>query len=180
MTRNDPGQSTDPDRQDLMGFLAAQRRSVLAIVDGLSEAAMRTSVVPSAWTPIGLVEHLAGAEYFWIRVVMSGQGAPAPVPDDSAPADDSPPAGAMGPFVTDRPVGEVVEEYRRMSAENDALIRDLPLNTPPRFRPPWAGPDEAADLRWVLLHLIEETARHAGHLDIARELLDGKTGLGPR
>jgi hypothetical protein len=88
--------------------------------------------------------------------------------------------GEWGPFVTDRPLTEVIEEYRQICALNDATVRDLPLGTAPRFRPPWVGPDDATDLRWILLHLIEETARHAGHLDIARELLDGKTGLGPR
>jgi hypothetical protein len=173
MSRNDPDHSPDPERKALLEFLSAQRESVLAIVDGLPEADLRRSVVPSSWTPLGLVEHLTGAEFFWIQVVLMGNQAP-------QPADESAEAGPWGPFVTERPVSEVIDEYRDQFAQNDATIRDLALDTVPRFRPGWVGPDEAGDLRWILLHLIEETARHAGHLDIARELLDGRTGLGPR
>lgn len=56
----------------------------------------------------------------------------------------------------------------------------MPLSTPPRGRHPDPLGEEVTDLRRIVLHMIEETARHAGHLDIVRELLDGKTGLGPR
>ncbi len=174
MALHDRDYSYDPERAALLEFLSAQRQSVLAILDGLAEAALRISVIPSGWTPLGLVEHLTGAEFFWIQVVLLGTRGPIP------PLDDSAEVGEWGPFLTDRPVSEVIDEYRRQCAENDAALRDLPLETAPRFRPPWAGPGEATDLRWILLHLIEETARHAGHLDIARELLDGRTGLGPR
>lgn len=174
MSRNNRDHSTDPEREALFEFLAAQRESVLAILDGLPEPAMRTSVVPSGWTPLGLVEHLTGAEYFWIQVVLTGD------PDSLPPPDDSTEVGEWGPFRTDRPDTDVIAGYRRQCADNDATLRDLPLGTPPRCRPAWVGPDDATDLRRIVLHLIEETARHAGHLDIARELLDGRTGLGPR
>ncbi len=172
MSPNDRG-STEADKKALLEFLSAQRESVLAIVDGLAEPLFRTSVVPSKWTPLGLVEHITGAEYFWVQVVLGGKA-------DPQPPDESTVVGEWGPFLTDRPVSEVIEEYRQVCGLTDETIRDLPLETAPRYRPPWVGPDEATDLRWILLHLIEETARHAGHLDIARELLDGRTGLGPR
>jgi hypothetical protein len=55
-----------------------------------------------------------------------------------------------------------------------------PLSAPPRGRHDDPQMDEPPSVRWVVLHMIEETARHAGHLDIARELIDGQTGLGPR
>ena len=173
MSPDDRRYDTDPERHALHEFLSAQRESVLAIVDGLEEPLLRTSVVPSRWTPLGLVEHLTGAEYFWIQVVLPGRREPEP-PSESGEVPE------WGPFVTDRPASEVIDEYRQVCADNDALIRDLPLGTAPRFRPPWLGPEGATDLRWILLHLIEETSRHAGHLDIARELLDGRRGLGPR
>lgn len=64
---------------------------------------------------------------------------------------------------------------------SDAVLAATPLSAPPRGRHPvLPGEDEVTDLRWIVLHMIEETARHAGHLDIVRELLDGRTGLGPR
>ena len=60
------------------------------------------------------------------------------------------------------------------------MLAVTPLSAPPRGRHGVPGRDEPLDVRWIVLHMIEETARHAGHLDIARELLDGQTGLGAR
>jgi hypothetical protein len=56
----------------------------------------------------------------------------------------------------------------------------MPLSSPPRGRAYGEIAEQVSDVRWIVLHMIEETARHAGHLDIARELIDGQTGLGPR
>jgi hypothetical protein len=61
-----------------------------------------------------------------------------------------------------------------------AVLAATPLSAPPRGRHGGPERDEPSSVRWVVLHMIEETARHAGHLDIARELIDGQTGLGPR
>jgi hypothetical protein len=63
---------------------------------------------------------------------------------------------------------------------SDAVLAVTPLSARPRGRHGDPGMGEPPDVRWVVLHMIEETARHAGHLDIARELIDGQTGLGPR
>jgi len=60
------------------------------------------------------------------------------------------------------------------------VLAVTPLSAPPRGSHGDPETDEPPDARWVVLHMIEETARHAGHLDIARELIDGQTGLGPR
>ena len=74
--------------------------------------------------------------------------------------------------------------YHEEIARANAIIAATPLDAPARRRDPrwevwgWPAPDEPVTLRWIILHMIEETARHAGHLDIARELLDGRTGLG--
>jgi hypothetical protein len=70
--------------------------------------------------------------------------------------------------------------YRDRCARSNAIIAATPLDTLPRGRHPGPLSSEVADLRWVILHMIEETARHAGHLDVARELIDGVTGLAPR
>ncbi len=67
-----------------------------------------------------------------------------------------------------------------MLARSDAVLAVTPLSAPPRGRHGDPEMGEPPDVRWVVLHMIEETARHAGHLDIARELIDGQTGLGPR
>jgi len=172
MTSN-PNQGADD--QALLAFLAAQRAAVLSIVAGLDEEAWHRSVVPSGWTPAGLVDHLGGAEWHWFQGVVSGK-VPEPAPGD----EDREPYDPTASFVSDLPSAEIIGFYRDQCASSDAVLAVTPLSAAPRGRHGDPGQDEPADVRWVVLHMIEETARHAGHLDIARELLDGQTGLGAR
>jgi len=166
----------DPQDQALLGFLAAQRDAVLSIVAGLDEEAWHRSVVPSGWTPAGLVDHLGGAEWHWFQGVVAGVVPGPPPGDEDLPPYD--PKTAL--FVTDEPSAEIIGFYRDQCARSDAVLAATPLSAPPRGRHGVPGQDEPPNVRWVVLHMIEETARHAGHLDIARELIDGQTGLGPR
>ena len=168
-------QIENPEDQALLDFLAAQRDSVLAIVAGLDEQAWHRPVVPSGWTPAGLVEHLGGAEWHWFQGVVCGTVPEPPPGDEDLPAYD--PTAA---FVTDEPSAEIIRFYRDQCASSDAVLAVTPLSARPRGKHGVPGEDEPPNVRWVVLHMIEETARHAGHLDIARELLDGQTGLGPR
>lgn len=158
--------------QALLAFLAAQRDAVHSIVAGLDEQAWHRSVVPSGWTPAGLVDHLGGAEWHWFQGVVAGKH-PEPAPGDA----DLPPYDPTAAFVCDLPSAEIIRFYRDQCASSDAVLAVTPLSAPPRGR---HGDYQPPDVRWVVLHMIEETARHAGHLDIARELIDGQTGLGPR
>ena len=158
----------DNEKSVLLMFLAAQRASVLAVVDGLDDQALTTSVLPSGWTPLGLVEHLGHAERHWFQEVATGRAEPLPWPDNDTP------------LRTPRPVPLVFDFYRAQCERSDAILAATALSAPPRGRHPGLLGEEVTDLRWIVLHMIEETARHAGHLDIVRELLDGKTGLGPR
>ena len=84
------------------------------------------------------------------------------------------------PLVTLRSPDIVLDFYRDQCRLANAVLRSTPLTAPPVGPIGDATDDEVTDLRWIALHMIEETARHAGHLDIVRELLDGQTGLGPR
>jgi Protein of unknown function (DUF664) len=143
------------ERDAVTAFLQAQRRSVLAIVDGLDERDLRRSVVPSGWTVRGMVEHLTGAEGYWFSEVLAGG-------------------------VADEPGPDAVAAYRRQALRSDEALAAAPLDSGPVGEVPPHLADEVHTARDVALHMIEETARHAGHLDIARELLDGRTGLGPR
>jgi hypothetical protein len=170
MTTN---RNEDAEDQALVAFLAAQRAAVLSIVAGLDEDAWHRSVVPSGWTPAGLVEHLGGAEWHWFQGVVAGKHFE-PAPGDEAPYD---PTAA---FVSDEPSAEIINFYRDQCASSDAVLAVTPLSARPRGRHGDPEMEEPVDVRWIVLHMIEETARHAGHLDIARELLDGRTGLGPR
>jgi hypothetical protein len=168
-------QIRDMEDQALLDFLAAQRAAVLAIVDGLDEEAWHRSIVPSGWTPAGLVEHLGGAEWHWFQGVVTG-AQPEPPPGD----EDLPPYDPTAAFISDEPSAEILAFYREQCANSDAVLAVTPLSAAPRGKHGVPGQGEPADVRWVVLHMIEETARHAGHLDIARELLDGQTRLGSR
>ena len=168
-------QPRDPEDQALLDFLAAQRAAVLSIVAGLDEEAWHRSVVPSGWTPAGLVEHLGGAEWHWFQGVVTG-AQPEPPPED----EELTPYDPTAAFVSDLPSAEIIAFYRAQCAQSDAVLAVTPLPAQPRGKHGVPGQDEPPDVRWVVLHMIEETARHAGHLDIARELIDGQTGFGPR
>jgi hypothetical protein len=164
----------DEEKRALLGFLEYQRASVLSIVEGLDEEAWHTSVVPSGWTPAGMVEHLGDAERHWFQRVVIGTEV------ELAWDEGRPAYHADAAFVCDRPAGQVVGYYRDQCARSDAVLAATPLSASPKGRHGDPGLEEPADVRWIVLHMIEETACHAGHLDIARELLDGRTNLGLR
>ena len=160
--------------ESLVRCVDQQRESVLGIVGGLPVAALRRAVFPSGWTCLGLIHHLAvDDERYWFRGVAAGEPIGFPADEDSG--------WLAGPQIA---AGEVFRLYREEIARADAIIAATPLKAPARRRDPrwdawgWPGPAETVNLRWIILHMIEETARHAGHLDTARELLDGRTGLG--
>jgi hypothetical protein len=173
MTRNGDHASGASDEM-LRTFLRAQRESVLAIVEGLTDEAWHRSVVPTGWTPAGMLEHLGGAEWHWFQGVVAGKQPELPGDVD----EDRPPYDPMSVvFSTDASPAEVSAFYRDQCAESESVLATTPLSAPPRGT---HGPYEPPNVRWVVLHMIEETARHAGHLDLARELLDGKVRLGGR
>jgi hypothetical protein len=168
----------DDDAQDemLRDFLRRQRDAVLAIVEGLDEEAWHRSVVSTGWTPAGMVAHLGGAEWHWFQGVVAGKVPELPGDQD----EDQPPYDPMTVvFTADEPSEEVLTFYRTQCEESEAVLATTPLSAVPRGRHGLGG-FEPPDVRWVVLHMIEETARHAGHLDIAREQLDGATRLGAR
>ena len=160
--------------QLLLDFLAAQRATALDIVAGLDEGAWHRSVVPSGWTPAGLIEHLSGAQFHWFIGVVAGE-------DTSPPADaDVVPYDPTAPFVTDWSSAEIIAEYREICARSDAILAVTPLSATLRGKHGDPEVAEPPNVRWVVLHVIEEIARHCGHLDIGRELLDGTTRLGQK
>jgi hypothetical protein len=152
----------------VLAFLESQRAAVFEILDGLDEPALTEAVLPSKWTPLGMVEHLGYAERHWFQTVLTGTADPLPWTEDSPR------------LTTPRPRTTVFAFYRDQCARSNTIIAATPLGAAPRGRHPGEREHEVSDLRWILLHMIEETARHAGHLDVVRELLDGRTGLAPR
>lgn len=172
-----PPRGVTSERERLRHFLDQQREAVVAVVGGLDETQLHTPVLPSGWTPAGLVLHLAGAESMWFQWVVAGSRAQ-PAWDDGV---EDPPYDPEAPFVTGHAGAAVLAHYRRQCELSDAIMASRELDAPLLGEHGLDWPDEPiTDLRWVVLHMIEETARHAGHLDVARELLDGVTGRGPR
>jgi Protein of unknown function (DUF664) len=168
--------ASETNDQMLRAFLQGQRESVLAIVGGLSEEAWHRSVVPTGWTPTGMVEHLGGAEWHWFQGVVAGKQPE--LPDDVD--EDQPPYDPLSVvFTSGASSEEIITFYRDQCAQSDAVLASISLSAPPRGQHGLGG-FEPPNVRWVVLHMIEETARHAGHLDLARELLDGKVRLGGR
>ncbi len=167
----------EADRADLLAALEYQRASVHAIVEGLSERAWHTSVVPSGWTPAGMVAHLGGAERHWTCGVILADDPGHPFDEDS---DEDEPYDPTAPFVIDWPSPKVLTYYRDQARQTDEMLAVTALDSAPRgfHRSPDA--EQPRTVREIVLHLIEETAAHSGHLEIARELLDGRTGLGLR
>jgi hypothetical protein len=165
----------EPDRAALLAALEYQRASVRSIVDGLSEEHWHTSVVPSGWTPAGLVAHLGGAERHWTYVVLDHDPGH-PFDEDS----DDEPYDPYAPFVIDWPSSKVLAYYLDQTRQTDEMLAATALGSAPRGRHGAEDMYEPQSVREIVLHLIEETAAHSGHLEIARELLDGKTRLGLR
>jgi hypothetical protein len=166
----------------LLGFLQYQRDSVLKIVEGLPEEAWQTPVVPSGWTVAGMLAHLGGAEHHWFQNVTTG-GVEEPSPDEEPPGEEEGEYDPNAAFTCEWPSADIVADYRDECRRSDEVLAVTPLSAGPRGLHHHPDPEYTAPItsvRWIVLHMIEETARHAGHLDMARELIDGQTGLGPR
>lgn len=155
------------EREALLLSLRAQRAHVLGILEGLDDADLRRPVLPTGWSCLGLVKHLAlDVERFWFRAVVAGEQVELETGDG---------AWRVSPDV---PAASVLDLYRDESQRADAVVAATPLDALPAW---W--PDDLADimprrsLRRTVLHVITETAAHAGHLDAARELIDGRTWL---
>lgn len=154
----------------LLSYLDGQRRHVLGILEGLDEEALRRPVLPSGWNCLGLVRHLAlHDERFWFRCVVAG--------DQQAIDGVEATRGAwhVGPEMS---AEAVLAEYREEIARANEVIATASLDGPPAWWPTELFGDwRLPDVRHVMLHVITETACHAGHLDAVRELIDGRTWL---
>jgi len=151
-----PPRLASGEAETLHALLQYQRESLVRKADGLDEISAHWSPVHSKTSMLWLVRHMAGAEVTWVLRRFAGQ--------EPGPADSEPHAGTL-----DAAVGA----YRKVWGRVDA-VAFAGASLDERCRRPNAG--EPVSLRWVLMHLLEETARHAGHADIIRELIDGSTG----
>jgi uncharacterized damage-inducible protein DinB len=151
-----PGWTEPGELNSLRGFLDYLRDAVVEKVADVPEPQVRTAGVASGTTLLGLVRHLAAVERFYFLGVPIGnlRRTMRPTRDETA--------------------GALIADYRQAVAEANEVILTWTDLTLPAPRPPGRGLPPTR--RWVLTHMIEETARHAGHADILRELIDGSTG----
>jgi len=162
----------DRTKSALLSALDATRQHVLEIVDGLDDAALRRSVLPSGWSCLDMIKHLTyDEEIFWFRAVVAGE-------QEAIDLMQTPEAQASWRVADTDSAGDVLTEYRNQIERSNAIIAATDLNAPPAWWPgDLFGDWRLNDLQEVLLHLIVEVACHAGHLDATRELIDGRQYL---
>lgn len=160
--------ASEEEKANLLGALDNQLQHVMGILEGLSEEDLHRSALPSGWTCLGLVQHLAlDDERFWFWRVVCGQSETGDTEIDDA--------WSVGPDV---PADAIFDLYRREIERANAVIRDTPLDEAPKWWPEdLFGSWRLDNLRQIMLHVFTETACHSGHLDAARELIDGRTWL---
>ncbi|MCX3060087.1 DinB family protein [Streptomyces beihaiensis] len=153
------------EKESLHVALDRHRDVVVWKLEGLDEERARRALTPSGTSLLGLVKHLASVEYSWFCTTFGRESEPLwfdPYEsEDMAPADDE-------------TIDSLLAFYARARAAADRSIAELPLEA---VGTAWDG--RKVSMRWVLVHMLEETARHAGHMDILRELTDEVTGCFP-
>ncbi|MCO5217279.1 MAG: DinB family protein [Thermomicrobiales bacterium] len=154
------------EKELLLLFLQNQRDTLLWKVSGLTCDQLQMQHPPSTLSLIGLVKHLTRVERSWLQQDLLGP--------DILRFDDVQDQWALEPHET---CDDVIADYRFACSRSDEIVADLPLETilvDPH--PLQAG----VTLRWALMHMIEEIARHLGHVDLIRESIDGMVGQNPR
>ena len=153
----------------LAGFLDHYRKILLEVCDGLPESELRRPMVASGTSLLGIVKHLAYVERGWFQENVGNEPYDYPFDADADPDADF--------RVEDNETAEdVFELYRRACERSRRALDDASLDAM------ITNPKRSRDynVRWVVVHMIEETARHVGHADIMREQIDGKTETGYR
>jgi len=145
------------ERETVLALLQYQRDSLVRKVTGVDDAAARHALVGSGTTLLWLMKHMARAESLWIERRFAG--GTVDLGDDPVDSGDS--------------LAASVEAYRATWTRTDAIVWSA-ASLDERCRD--VGDEDPVNLRWVLMHLLEETARHGGHADILREMIDGETG----
>lgn len=166
MTRTDMPPTWD-ERAMLTTFLDYARATVREKCEGVSEEKARSAPLPGSplMTLSGLVSHLTWVEYSWFQVTFLGE-------EDRGPWTTEDPDREFR-IALDVPIAQLLDEYDAQADTYRKLVAETDLLTLSQRK---MRSGEPVTLGWILLHLIEETARHNGHVDILREMADGRTG----
>ncbi|WP_019813126.1 DinB family protein [Saccharomonospora saliphila] len=162
----EPTEPRESRAEVFLGYLDYFRSVLIDKLHGLSDSELRTSRLPSGWTPLALLKHLTYVELRWL--VWGFEGEPIDQPWGDAP---------RGRWSTaeNETVAGLIDALRDQAARSNQIVRDHELSDVGQPGERWAEAPPAT-LERVLFHLLQEYARHVGHLDIVRELIDGKTG----
>lgn len=156
---------TGDERIQLNGFLDYLRATVVWKCSGLTDEQARRTLVPSELTTIaGLLGHLTLVEQYWFSVVLDGQE---DVWQEALEADPD----AEFRVAMQTPIDQLIAAYQAECERSRKIVARMELDDEVAFRG-----DRKVNVRFVVTHMIEETGRHAGHLDLLRELTDGLTG----
>lgn len=157
------------ERTQLTGRLDLQRALVRRKLDGLRAEDEHRAVLPDSplMTPAGLVSHLRWTEHCWWNVIFLNE------PEDTNPQFDTT-ARDDPDWTVDVPLAQLLDEYESQCDRSNEITAAHSLDDVGK------KPDYAPTLRWIMIHMVEETARHVGHLDLVRELLDGQKGYAQR
>jgi uncharacterized damage-inducible protein DinB len=159
------------ERDGLLSFLAQQRDVIKIAAYGLTDEQARLTPTASSLSVGGLVKHVAVVERGWMDIVLRREGG-----DSSIQSYEE--NFRLGP---NESLASVFATYDQVAKETEAIVASIPDLNQPVPKPddqPWFPQDVTAwSVRWVLLHLIQETSRHAGHADIVRESIDGATAI---
>jgi uncharacterized damage-inducible protein DinB len=161
----------------LQRYLSRSREAVLWKLEGLCERDVRRPLTPTGTNLLGVVKHLAGVEAGYFGDCLGH-----PVPDmprwyAEMMADRLEDNGDMW-ATAEESRESIVDLYRRVTAHADAVVGELDLEDT-GVVPWWGENGTAVPVHWLLVHMIAETNRHGGQLDIVRELIDGAAGMRP-
>jgi uncharacterized damage-inducible protein DinB len=158
-------------KADLHSYLQQVRDAVVWKLANLSEYDIRRPLTPTGTNLLGLVKHLTGCEIGYFGYVFNR-----PIAEPPAWLTNDAEANVDMWATAAESREEILEQYRRACAHSDATIAALDLSAP-GVVPPWPEHRRAVTLHEIMVHMVAETSRHAGHADIVRELIDGATGL---
>lgn len=162
----EPTAPVDDPREVLLGYLAYFRSVLLDKLTGLEGSELRGSRLPSGWSPLELLQHLTHVEGRWLEWGFEGHDLDDPWTDQREGR------WYVEPDVT---LHDLVQRLHDQAARSEAVVRRHGLTETGAPGPRWEGAPPA-ELGRVLLHLLQEYARHVGHLDVVRELVDGTVG----
>ncbi|MEV4936244.1 DinB family protein [Streptomyces zaomyceticus] len=162
-----PTEAHGDERGALLNFVEAQRAAIRRSLLGLTEEQAASRPSASELSLSGLLKHVAEVELNWLRLAQQR-------PNERQRTQETWNEGFR--LVDGETVPEIVEFWAGVAKETEEFVRSVPSldDTFPLPEAPWFPADGRVSMRWMVLHLVQEAGRHAGHADVLRESLDGK------